>query len=184
MQTQKMIRFAATPADERRKKIDKAAVNMDLSNDPVARDFSVSFDSRMTRVMGRVLPAPSLVYGRGEVDVAVPTDGTWNMVNKKFVDAKPMNNWGIINVSYGVDDDKIHFFAEKLAAAAKGMGMLVPTYHFIEHCDRPELATFMKDVKRQFPNLQILFVIIDKKGDPAYGTISTTLTPIDGSLLN
>ena len=41
---------------------------------------------------------------------------------------------------------------------------------FIRHINPRELETNMVMAKQKFPQLQIIFVIINRKGDPAYGT--------------
>ena len=50
-----------------------------------------------------------------------------------------------------------------------GMGM--EKLLFIQHSNISELEADMKKAKQKFPLLQILFVIINRKGDPAYGII-------------
>jgi len=52
MQTTNMIRNAATPAYERRRKIEEAVANMNFNNDPTAKEFNVSVESKMTKVTG------------------------------------------------------------------------------------------------------------------------------------
>jgi len=46
-----------------------------------------------------------------------------------------------------------------------GMGNLL----FLRPCGAHELEANMREAKKRFPQLQILFVIINRKGDPAYG---------------
>ena len=48
-----------------------------------------------------------------------------------------------------------------------GMGNLL----FIRPCGADELETKMRMAKQKFPHLQVWFVIINRKGDPAYGNI-------------
>jgi len=74
-------------------------------------------------VLGRVLPAPKLVYGQGEVSTMVPKDGTWNMRNLKFVDAKQMLHFGVINLTNQVNDQGINTFIASLKRAGQEMGI-------------------------------------------------------------
>ena len=53
MQTTNMIRNAATPAYERRRKIEEAVASMNFNNDPTAKEFNVSVESKMTKVTGK-----------------------------------------------------------------------------------------------------------------------------------
>lgn len=40
---------------------------------------------------------------------------------------------------------------------------------FIRACSMRDLEMTMKQAKQKFPLLQIIFVVINRKGDPAYG---------------
>ena len=72
---------------------------------------------------GRVLPAPKLVYGQNETSSLVPRDGVWNMKNYKFIDAKSMSHFGVINITR-TDDKAINTFIGALTAAGREMGMI------------------------------------------------------------
>ena len=124
IQTSKMIKVAATPAAERRKKIEAAVKDMNLNSDKTAQAFGVSIDSCMTQVKGRVLPAPTLIYGTAENE-CVPRDGSWNMIGLKFIDAKCLKNWGIISIAYDVDERSIDNFARNLFSAGSKLGQSI-----------------------------------------------------------
>lgn len=49
--------------------------------------------------------------------------------------------------------------------------MQVERYSFIKCTDINELENIMRMAKQKFPTIEILFVIINRKGDPAYGNI-------------
>ena len=53
----------------------------------------------------------------------MPKDGTWNMANRKFIEAKDMASWGVLNITR-VNDREIETFALQLHKAATGMGKL------------------------------------------------------------
>ena len=69
------------------------------------------------------MPAPKLVYGQNETSSVVPRDGVWNMRNLKFIDAKVMTHFGLINITR-TDDRAINTFIGALTAAGKEMGMI------------------------------------------------------------
>ena len=48
-------------------------------------------------------------------------------------------------------------------------GMGIGNNLFIKHCGDRQLEVEMRNAKKTFPKLQIIFVIISRKGDPAYG---------------
>ena len=72
--------------------------------------------------LGRVLPAPKLVYGRGESHPMMPKDGTWNMRNLHFIDARQMQDFGVINTTY-IKDQDINTFLKALVGAGRDMGI-------------------------------------------------------------
>ena len=49
------------------------------------------------------------------------------------------------------------------------IGMDIGNLLFIKHSDMRNLENDMHTAKKNNPSLQILFVVINKKGDPAYG---------------
>lgn len=43
---------------------------------------------------------------------------------------------------------------------------------FTRNCTMRDLERDMNAAKQRFPNLQIIFVVISRKGDPAYGNLN------------
>ena len=70
---------------------------------------------------GRVLPAPKLVYGDRESSTMVPKDGVWNMRSMKFIEAKAMTSFGLINLTK-CGDREIGIFTSSLTKAGREMG--------------------------------------------------------------
>ena len=120
-QTAAMIRAAATPADERKKKIQDALTGMQFGADPYLRDFGIVVESRMAQVKGRILPAPTLAYGQLESTPLIPKDGVWSMKNVKFVDAKSMIHFGVLNITKCSQKD-IELFVEAVCRIGGDMG--------------------------------------------------------------
>uniref|UniRef100_A0A0P5QUR0 Argonaute-2 n=1 Tax=Daphnia magna TaxID=35525 RepID=A0A0P5QUR0_9CRUS len=166
-QTSAMIKVAATPADVRKKKILDSVRSMEFDRDQYAQHFGISVDSQMAKIQGRVLPTPKLVYGDKESTPIMPRDGVWNMRNMKFIEAKSMNAYGILNITRCQDRD-IETFVMALTRAGREMGMTMGNPLFNRPCSLANLEKTMKEAKQKFPQLQIIFVIINRKGDPAY----------------
>ena len=68
-----------------------------------------------------MLPAPKLVYGDRESSTMVPEDGVWNMRSMKFIEAKAMNFFGLINITR-CGDREIKCFISSLTKACLEMG--------------------------------------------------------------
>ena len=47
------------------------------------------------------------------------------MMNKRFVDAKRMMEWGVINITRDANDFQIEAFAKAIFTAGTGMGILI-----------------------------------------------------------
>ena len=62
-----------------------------------------------------------MVYGDRETSRVVPKDGTWNMRNLKFVDAKAIGKFGVLNITW-VEEDHIQTFLKALGKATAEMG--------------------------------------------------------------
>ena len=56
-----------------------------------------------------------------------------------------------------------------------GIGMGMGNLLFNRPCGPRDLESNMKMAKQKFPQLQIIFVIINRKGDPAYGNYQLTI---------
>ena len=75
----------------------------------------------LLRLPGRVLPTPTLVYGERESSPIVPRNGVWNMRNLKYVDAKSMSKYGVINTTR-CSPQNISYFLDKLRETGLKMG--------------------------------------------------------------
>ncbi|XP_059288312.1 protein argonaute 2 [Lycium ferocissimum] len=64
----------------------------------VTRNFEMGVDRNMTRVSGRILPAPDLKLG-GQSRVPVNDKCQWNLVGKSVVEGKALQRWAVIDFS-------------------------------------------------------------------------------------
>jgi len=127
----------------------------------------------------------------GDNQVITPRDGVWNMVGKKFVEARQLLYFGVINITKRVERENVELFISDLAVSGRKMGktpsefiiltefslgielsfigMEIGKSLFISDIKENDLEKEMKKRKDEYPKLQIIFVIIHQKGDPAYG---------------
>ena len=70
--------------------------------------------------IGRVLPAPEMSYQNGSI---LPKEGVWNMTprNLRFIDARKMLHFGVINITRARTDE-IQKFVAALAVSGRKMG--------------------------------------------------------------
>lgn len=64
----------------------------------ITRNFEIGVDRNMTRVSGRILPAPDLKLG-GQNRVPVNDKCQWNLVGKSVVEGKALQRWALIDFS-------------------------------------------------------------------------------------
>ncbi|XP_046635455.1 protein argonaute-2-like isoform X1 [Daphnia pulicaria] len=156
-----MIKVAATAADVRKQKILDSVHGMQFAQDQYAQHFGISVDTQMAKIQGRVLPTPKLVYGDRESSSIVPRDGVWNMRKMKFIEAKSMNSFGLIDITK-CGDGAIDLFISALTKTGREMGMSMGQLLFNKPCGIDSLESTMKTAKQKFPQLQIIFVIINR----------------------
>ncbi|KAG1327683.1 Protein argonaute 4B [Cocos nucifera] len=69
--------------------------------DPMLRACGISINTHFTPVDGRVLPAPKLKVGNG--DIFLPMKGRWNFNNKKLIEPTTVDRWAVVNFSARCD---------------------------------------------------------------------------------
>lgn len=69
--------------------------------DPMLRACGISINTQFTPVDGRVLPAPKLKVGNG--DIFLPMKGRWNFNNKKLIEPTTVDRWAVVNFSARCD---------------------------------------------------------------------------------
>ncbi|KAM9384293.1 protein argonaute-2 isoform 3-T3 [Pholidichthys leucotaenia] len=94
-QTSTMIRATARSAPDRQDEISKLMRSANFNNDPYVREFGVTVRDEMTEVNGRVLQAPSILYGGRNKAIATPIQGVWDMRNKQFHTGIEIKVWAI-----------------------------------------------------------------------------------------
>ncbi|CAB1320540.1 unnamed protein product [Coregonus sp. 'balchen'] len=94
-QTSTMIRATARSAPDRQEEISKLMRSANFNNDPYVREFGVMVRDEMTEVNGRVLQAPSILYGGRNKAIATPIQGVWDMRNKQFHTGIEIKVWAI-----------------------------------------------------------------------------------------
>ncbi|KAF9011911.1 argonaute-like protein [Cyathus striatus] len=73
-------------------------------SNPTLTAFGVSIGTEMTVVPGRILPPPSIQYGRGQP--AIDERASWNLRNVKFSKGAHLTNWAVFVISDGNPRDE------------------------------------------------------------------------------
>uniref|UniRef100_A0A1A9ZIK1 Protein argonaute-2 n=1 Tax=Glossina pallidipes TaxID=7398 RepID=A0A1A9ZIK1_GLOPL len=113
MQVTKMIKYAATSTDERKKKIMNLLRHFCHSQNPTIRDFGVQLGSNFIKINFRLLPPPDLEYYGGKT--VRPCGGAWQVTNAKFLESAKVqrgHKWAIIYENKGRPSINVHVIME------------------------------------------------------------------------
>ncbi|KAJ2301968.1 hypothetical protein IWW55_003654 [Coemansia sp. RSA 2706] len=104
-QTADMVRFACQRPSDNRSRIGDVLQQLDLGASPVVRAFGMALGTRLAEVETRVLPAPTVNYGRASRDAALtPASGAWNMRDKCVsTPGAPLEHWAVLVLARQAD---------------------------------------------------------------------------------
>ncbi|GJP38780.1 hypothetical protein CLOM_g23192 [Closterium sp. NIES-68] len=121
-QVSNLLRFTCTRPDVRAGEIGKLVAGNDYPNDPYAREFGMRVHPEMTRLQGRMLDAPRLVY-KDKKDV-VPRFGAWNMMGgQRLIEGATITHWTILNFAHYLDAAGVQRFGTALAQRCAELGV-------------------------------------------------------------
>ncbi|CAI5992470.1 unnamed protein product [Closterium sp. NIES-64] len=121
-QVSSLLRFTCTRPDVRAGEIGSMVTRNDYPNDPYAREFGMRVHPEMTRLQGRLLDPPRLVY-KDKKDV-VPRFGAWNMMGgQRLIDGARIMHWTIINFAPYLDAMGVQRFGQALTQRCAELGV-------------------------------------------------------------
>ncbi|CAI5508532.1 unnamed protein product [Closterium sp. Naga37s-1] len=121
-QVSSLLRFTCTRPDVRAGEIGSMVTRNDYPNDPYAREFGMRVHPEMTRLQGRLLDPPRLVY-KDKKDV-VPRFGAWNMMGgQRLIDGARITHWTIINFAPYLDAMGVQRFGQALTQRCAELGV-------------------------------------------------------------
>jgi eukaryotic translation initiation factor 2C len=105
-ETSLMIRKTAVACDIRKTDIEKMITSSKLDNDPILQNYNIQIKFEMTKIDGRVLSAPDLVYkNRTTYSEDIGNRGQWDNMKKQFLESKELGDWIIVNCSRLYDNE-------------------------------------------------------------------------------
>ncbi|OWR52773.1 argonaute 2, partial [Danaus plexippus plexippus] len=126
-QLQTMVREAATPPNERLKKIKEVIHNMNYPANPIFKHFKLEIEKDFFKVDAKILQAPKLDVGAGRG--VVPRNGSWQA--NRFLKPSALESWGLIVVDADPNACRCEEFMQNINRIGKQMGMTVnaPKYY-------------------------------------------------------
>ncbi|KAL5606798.1 hypothetical protein BROUX41_003178 [Berkeleyomyces rouxiae] len=167
--TSKMIRFAVTRPDVRKKAILQGRDVLRWGDDPYMKYFGLKIDNGFTKTKAKLLRNPILKYGSKNLDPK--QTGRWDLRNIKFVKSndRTLKVWGVF-----CDDSRDKPAAEQFARTFRqiftGHGGVVESNPVIygRQGDRC-FEAFHKSLREKgLGNPHLIFIILRGKGSAAY----------------
>ncbi|CAK1540645.1 unnamed protein product [Leptosia nina] len=119
-QLSKMVREAATPPSDRKRKIEEVIRDMKYSSNEYFKEFGLEITNRFYEVDAKVLNAPILNVGEGTVR---PRAGAW--MAKRLLQASALQSWGFLVVETDPNRLRCEDIIQKIQAVGRQMGMAV-----------------------------------------------------------
>ncbi|KAF6204633.1 hypothetical protein GE061_018793 [Apolygus lucorum] len=169
IQTRTMVKEAATPAPDRKRKIIDSMINVKFENDPHIREFGLTVAKEFLKVDARVLNAPSVHYANRR---SVPVNkGVW--MSSSFIRPGSLSNWVIYCCERRVRPGDLDNLERELIKIGSSLGMSVSKARILNlKMDNTrevekDFASFQKD------KVQLLFVILPDRGNVTYARIKS-----------
>nr|AHI44610.1 argonaute2 [Bactrocera dorsalis] len=162
-QVQKMIKFAATSTDERKRKIMEKLQYFLHNNDILLQKFGIRIDNQFIKVPTRLLRAPSIEYRLGKL--VDPRNGSWR--NLEYLQTgvtlkKTGHKWAVIhNPSRFLRHGTLLDFSNMLFNEAKRMGINLDSEREIQ--ETRDIVKTLEEYKRKDYDLVIVVI-------PNFGT--------------
>lgn len=172
-QTSAVIRKAAVPPSERFQKIQKDVRSCIAASEPYWDHFGIRINEKPVELSARVLPAPQVIY-KDDKQVS-PNNGAWELQDNQFFRPASMTCWTIVNASRKCSESEIKRFVTMLLTFGRRMGMTMsePAGHSQYRPSSDDVERVLYAQRQQFPNLQIVFVVLadDGKCSPSYSPL-------------
>ncbi|KAG8946718.1 hypothetical protein FRC04_011496 [Tulasnella sp. 424] len=192
-QTKHMVEFSTLRPDARLRNIRNGLQQLSYGNSAYLQDFGINVEPNPTTIKGRILPTPTLIYGRNSS--IVPRDGQWNMRDKLLYKPERITGCGILIYDGRFRAENERHLKDSLYAACQSVGIQgMPQDPPILRKNATggaywnhvkELGTLHKQVKGTMPNLLIvvlpdfgnedIYVRIKNAGDIKIGVATQCL---------
>ncbi|KAG8923760.1 hypothetical protein FRC01_012373, partial [Tulasnella sp. 417] len=174
-QTKHMVEFSTLRPDARLRNIRNGLQQLSYGNSAYLQDFGINVDANPMTIKGRILPTPTLVYGRNST--IVPRDGAWNMRDKMLYRPERITGCAILIYDGRFRPESERHLKETMYAACQSVGLQgmpqdppvlrknATGGQYWNHIK--ELGTLHKQVKGTMPNL-IIVVLPDFGNEDIY----------------
>lgn len=177
-QISQLIRSTSKNAKDREDLIYNIVNTISLSEDTFAKQYGIKVDKRMENVEGRILPPPKITYkdNANGVCVANPTNGVWDLRNKKFFKGIPIETWAVISFAEtkAISEVSLREFLDQLIKVGKDVGLpFVAPASFCKYSTGERVNSILEYIAKTYSNIQIVVCIIPGKSS-IYSEVKAT----------
>lgn len=162
--TTEVIRRTAQPPEQRFQAITQSVHDLVQRSAPCLNEFGIKVSTDPTRLTGRVLDAPSLMFGDAQPPVR-PRYGSWDMRNSKLFDAKPIENWALLGVNCRPHPRNVENLEGVLKRIGGNMGMRVSRPLCVDSCDSRDISQVLERMKSR--GIVLVVVILGQQASYA-----------------
>ncbi|KAJ2009709.1 hypothetical protein GGI04_000199 [Coemansia thaxteri] len=181
-QTADMVKFACQRPGDNMNRICDVLRQVDLGRSPVVQSFGLALPTRLSEVESRIMPAPTVNYGRGSRDASfVPQGGVWNMRDKHVsVAGQELKYWAVLVLASKqyVHEGSVQSFVTMLVSTCGNTGYRVgnprpPIVYGNPNSDIAREVTRARDSIRAPSGVapQLLLVILPSTNIQVYQTV-------------
>ncbi|KAG8898575.1 hypothetical protein FRC01_010855, partial [Tulasnella sp. 417] len=173
-QTKHMVDFSTLRPEERLRNIRNGLQVLRYGNSPYLQDFGINVDANPMTIKGRILPTPTLLYGKNQS--IQPRDGQWNMRNMQLYRPEKIVGCAIIIYDRRFRPDQEALLKKSLFNVTQMLGIQgMPPDPPVLRKDAmgkeywnhlKEVAVLHKSVKGNMPNL--IIVVLPDMGEDIY----------------
>ncbi|XP_050691117.1 protein argonaute-2-like [Eriocheir sinensis] len=156
------IRKTAKLPRERLQNITHMVKELKFSSDPNIRGLEFSISERPMAVEGHILQAPQLRMNKE----FPPVKGVWDIRDKIYFSAAALQCWVVLNYSIRfIRSDTLMQFINNMKKMGKERGMNINDPALIFDARNPAPETDLLNVKKRYPDVQLIVVVLPKDGD-------------------
>nr|AVK59454.1 Argonaute 2-PEa [Spodoptera frugiperda] len=159
-QISKMVKEAATPPDERLKKIKEVISNMKYSQNRDFKRFGLEISEKFYTVKAKVLEPPVLEIGNGKV---TPRKGQWQA--NKLLKPEALTSWALI----AVDTDSRNDYGpmiDLIVSTGGQLGMAVSKPKFVNV--NAKMKMLHSILMNAYRDVRFVFIIVSARGRDDY----------------
>uniref|UniRef100_A0A1B6EZT3 Piwi domain-containing protein n=1 Tax=Cuerna arida TaxID=1464854 RepID=A0A1B6EZT3_9HEMI len=177
-QTAAMVKAAARPADERKRRILQHMMEAGFNRDPCVNEFGISVNDKFEKIKARVLEAPNLEYRERKVKAS---QGVWRAA--QFVSSNQLNTWVVMSLAQRTNQNDLVNFAKTMSSQGRNLGMSIsePCKYVLLHEEarlgrfptgqviKQSILPYFKEFKEN--GVQLVVVVIPDRPPDCYSRV-------------